>query len=245
MIKRIFTRNRQKKFIFRAIINRIFNWKFLLTVLSTACFALLLRYFYVQYLGLTLDLSKLDLNNLSFCAFVSFFRAVFSLVLDQGFMYDSATPNGPFKDIPKPKHFLLMENENTEKSQASGSNTEERDAKPSELIRIAETQTKTMKDMHTTLREIRDFKKSHDVRTFESKEGDLHIDLPVTVSDEKAREITEKIYSLDTQFNELNDTYKTLLKDAKKANYVWITDSYKSFYKDLLGLRNNIYSNKE
>ena len=231
------------------LLKRIFNLRFIIIVLTTALFAAMLRVIYFKAFNLDLSLDQLDFSNLSFFLLVALFRNCLSIVLEEsGFC---RLPLNVDVDVYKAsdKTVLLMDDKNTKFSpsntKSGGAKSESSITKPEpdamELLAKSKEMSSTLDTMWKTLRELRQIKESKNIGIFENKRGGLEIDVPATMSDKEAEEVSDKILSLDIKYNEEFNRYKKLLEDEKKYGGNLLAQNYTKVFKDVSDKHTDIY----
>ena len=231
------------------LFNRIFNLRFIAIVLTTALFAAMLRVIYFKALNLDLSLDQLDFTNFSFFFLVALFRNVLSIVLEESWLCRLPLNVDVDVDVYKDsgKTALLMEDKNTKLSpsntKSGGAKSESSITKPDamELLAKSKEASSTLGNMWKTLGELKQLKESKNVGVFENKWGGLEIDVPVTMPDKEAEEVSEKVLSLDRKYNDEFNRYKKLLQDEKKYGGDLLAKSYKKVFKDVSDRHTDIY----
>lgn len=231
----------------KKLFNRIFNLRFIAIVLTTALFAAMLRVIYFKALNLDLSLDQLDFTNFSFFFLVALFRNVLSIVLEESWL--CRLPLNVDVDVYKDsgKTVLLMEDKNTKFSpsntKSGGAKSESSITEPDamELLAKSKEVSSTLGNMWKTLGELKQLKESKNVGVFENKWGGLEIDVPVTMPDKEAEEVSEKVLSLDRKYNDEFNRYKKLLQDEKKYGGNLLAKSYTKVFKDVSDRHTDIY----
>ena len=219
----------------KTILNKIFSLKFTVSILLTVSFAALLRLFYLQLLDLTLSLEKLDFTNLSFCSIVAIFKSVLCIVLDEFFPHTLHMNSGNNFLNDKNSTVLLMEDKNTKSSKSVPSSLD--------LEQLSKDLSNTLSNMWYTLGDLQKIKESKNISLFVSKKDNLSIDVPITMSDQEASEISSKVLTLDRAYNEKLDHYKELLEKDKNLNNI-IGPSYNELYKKVTDRHKDVFKNK-
>ena len=183
----------------------------------------------MEVLGLGLSLDKLDIANLSFCTIVTLFRGLLANFLDELLLYYSDGNNNYVKT--KQSTALLMEGSSSEHS---SSITDQHLAK----IKKA---SNTLSEAFYTLRELEKLKSSANIRVIETKLGGLDIEVAGDMSQEKAEEITDKVFSLEAKYNSNIESYKELIKESKKSGFPTLGEHYKKLYQEVLNERAKVY----
>lgn len=221
----------------KKILNKILTPKFALSALISVFFALLLRYFYLEVLELTLSIDKFDFTNLSFVSILSVFKIILTIIFDEIFphalLIDSA---GNIPDN-KPQTVLMMEGKNHESSN--------KDLSFWEQDKLITDISKTAQSVLFTLIELGNLKQSKNIILFVGKDDLLSIDVPSTMSDKEASDISKKVSELDSTYNERLDHYKKLLARDKAFNKEAIGKSFSQSTKDLEEKYNSVYSIKK
>lgn len=227
------------KKLLNIISNRVLNFRFIFTTVVTALFAISLRIIYLTLLQLNLSLDQLDLTNLSFFFLVALFRSVLYIVLEE------LWPHYLHLDNSNNKHstVFLMEDKNSKSSAAS---TGPSKTKPNavELLNLSKEASNSLSKMFYILRDLEGLKSSKNINIFETKDGSLDIDVPRSMSDKEAQDISNEVSSLDAKYNENLDHYKKLLKDEKEYNDNLLSKSYSKLYKEVLAKRAEVYKSK-
>lgn len=224
----------------RNIYKKILNRRFILSIALTFLFATVLRMFYLQILDLTLSLDKMDYTSLSFIAIITIFKATIHIILEE-YMGESLTIGYNNNTA------LYMENENPSgrgsSDQPGSSSTQP--SKPTASLSPAENLFENIygdaMTMLKSLHQLEEIKRIHKVSYFLSKEGDLSVDVPSSMSDSLITEISSKVSDTDIAYNKSLERYNKLLElDRKLYNgrsngtfakhYDMITDRYKNLF---------------
>ena len=215
--------------IFKRVVKKVFNVKFFLTMATTIAFGFLLRYFYTQVLELGISFEKLDVANLSFCFLIALFRNLSTILLDEFFPSYLYSDNQYVKT--KQSTAFLME----------GSSSKSTPPSVDEILGFSKQASNTLSEAYYTLREMEKLKHSAGVRVIETKDGGLDIDVAGDMSDQKAKEISDKIFNLEAKYNNKIEQYKELLKQADKSNYRSLSHDYRKMYQNVLDQRARVY----
>ena len=88
--------------------------------------------------------------------------------------------------------------------------------------------------MQRVVRELETMKRNEGVRYIVDSEGNMSLDIPNTMSDDKAEELSKKTGALDRFYNTQFEKYKELVNKDEKLNEKLFSSGFHKNYQDIL-----------